>query len=60
MTELIAIPQNEYSLIQSDSMNYIRRMFDDETPVLRDRWISEAILRGLPKDFIEQLKKDNQ
>ena len=60
MTDLIAIPHTEYSLIQSDSMNYIRRMFDDETPVLKDRWIREAILRGLPQDFIEQLKKDNQ
>jgi hypothetical protein len=61
MTELIAIPQSEYNLVQSDSMNYIRKMFDDEPNVfLKESLISNAILRGLPKDFIDQLKKDIQ
>lgn len=61
MTELIAIPQSEYNLVQSDSMNYIRKMFDDEPNFfLKESLISEAILRGLPQEFIDQLKKDIQ
>jgi hypothetical protein len=61
MTELIAIPQSEYNLVQSDSMNYIRKMFDDEPNYfLKESLIIEAILRGLPQEFIDQLKKDIQ
>lgn len=61
MTELIAIPQSEYNLVQSDSMNYIRKMFDEEPNfLLKESLISEAILRGLPQEFIDQLKKDIQ
>jgi hypothetical protein len=61
MTELIAIPLSEYNLVQSDSMNYIRKMFDDEPNYfLKESLINEAILRGLPQNFIDQLKKDIQ
>lgn len=47
------------SLLQEDSMNYIRRMFDDETPVLKERWIIASKKRGLPIEFIQQLEKDS-
>lgn len=60
MVELIAIDPEQYKLIQQDSMNYIRVQFDNCNKWELTHWINEAIKRGLPEEFIEEMEKDSQ
>lgn len=58
VVDCIVLPESEYNLLLEDSMNYIRRSFDNSEPYMREQFIQMAKLRGLPPQFIEQLQKD--